>query len=78
VSAPDPLPPIVEFTIDFREHLDFMDRLYSISQQLGYQFPEDLLDKGLELPKEVNLRCSLDTQTGMAWIVGVDVTEVMS
>ncbi len=68
MSAPDPLPATVEFNLDLREHLDFMERLYDISQQLGYQFPERVLD-AIDLPKDVRLSCLLDTTTGQVWIL---------
>jgi hypothetical protein len=75
MTAPDPLPPAVEFDLDLHEHLHLMERLYSIDQQLGYQLPGELLDRGIELPKVVRLRCSLDTRTGEVLIVDVHVEQ---
>jgi len=75
VSAPDPLPERVEFHMDMHDSRDFMERLHDISQQLGYRLPEALLDRGLDLPKAVRLRCALDTREGVTWVLGVDVVE---
>lgn len=63
-----PLPATVEFDLTMIDQLDFMERLYDISQQLGYQFPEHVLDM-IDLPKAVRLRCLLDTTTGRVVIV---------
>lgn len=62
------LPPVVEFDMDLHDPRHFMERLHDISQQLGYQFPEALLDK-IDLPDAVTIRCSLDTATGKVAIV---------
>lgn len=66
-----PLPPIVEFDMDLCDPYHFMERVHDISQQLGQQLPEELLDK-LDLPHTVTAHCSLSTITGTVAIVKVE------
>lgn len=65
-TLPEPKPPrIVEFEYTLHDRLDTMERNAEISRQVGFPIVGELADRMMEHPfYEVNLRCSLNTETG--------------
>ena len=61
----------LDFEMDVRDPLEFMERLAAIEDQTGYSLSTELRDR-LELPSRVRLHCTLDTGNGLVTINDVE------